>query len=234
MDTGRKRKLIAGAVVLAALAGGGGAIAATKLGGPGADSKAIIDDAAGRLGVSPAALSDALKKAMEGRVDAAVQAGTLTKEQGDALKKQIEAQDYPALGFGVRAFGHERLPGFGFFGAGLGAVTDYLKITEAQLRTELSSGKTLAEVAKAHGKTAEGLVSALTDAAKKQIEAAVTGGKLTRAQADSLESQLQQRFTDLVNGQGFRGALPRGGPFFGHPGGAFGLHRMGAGRGRAA
>jgi hypothetical protein len=60
----------------------------------------VIDDAAKQLGVQPAALSDALKKAYENQIDAAVAAGRITKAQGDAMKQQIESQDYPMLGPG--------------------------------------------------------------------------------------------------------------------------------------
>ena len=94
-------------------------------------------------------------------------------------------------------FGEHR----GIHGPKLDAAAAYLGLTEAQLRTELRSGKTLAEITKAHGKTAEGLVQALVDAAKKKLDAAVTAGRLTRAEADSMLAGLKQRITDFVNGR---------------------------------
>src|SRR4051794_41860253 len=86
-----KQKLFAVSVVALAVGGAGGALAATKLGSPGDDGQAVIDDAAKQLGVQPSALTNALKKALENRVDAAVAAGKLTKTQGDAMKARIEA-----------------------------------------------------------------------------------------------------------------------------------------------
>ncbi|MBA2372125.1 MAG: hypothetical protein H0V71_10835 [Chloroflexi bacterium] len=47
----------------------------------------------------------------------------------------------------------------------LTAAATYIGITEAQLRTELQGGKSLAEIAVAHGKTRDGLIAALTQAA---------------------------------------------------------------------
>ena len=88
------RKLILGAVAGLAVVGTGAAVAATQFGDPKAESEAIIKDAAGQLGVQPSQLSDALKKAYENRIDAAVAAGRLTKAQGDAIKAQIEAGTY--------------------------------------------------------------------------------------------------------------------------------------------
>ncbi|HEV8229272.1 MAG TPA: hypothetical protein VGQ86_04870 [Candidatus Limnocylindria bacterium] len=51
----------------------------------------------------------------------------------------------------------------------LATAATYIGISEADLRTELQSGKSLADVAVAHGKTRDGLVAALVDAAKTEI-----------------------------------------------------------------
>src|SRR5438445_13884985 len=45
----------------------------------------------------------------------------------------------------------------------------YIGITEAQLRTELGTDKSLADVAVAHGKTREGLIAALVAAQQQDI-----------------------------------------------------------------
>jgi len=62
------------------------------------------------------------------------------------------------------------------FGNGLGskgsyvtAAANYIGITEAQLRTELGTDKSLADVAIAHGKTRDGLIAALTAAQQQDI-----------------------------------------------------------------
>jgi len=62
------------------------------------------------------------------------------------------------------------------FGNGLGekgsyitAAATYIGITEAQLRTELGTDKSLADVAIAHGKTRDGLIAALTAAQQQNI-----------------------------------------------------------------
>jgi len=90
-------------------------------------------------------------------------------------------------------------------------------LTEAQLRTKLENGDTLAEVAKAEGKTSAGLVDALVAAAKADLDAKVAAGKLTSAQRTSILSDLESRLEDVVAGDfsfGFRGP---GGPGFGPP-----------------
>lgn len=55
----------------------------------------------------------------------------------------------------------------------LAIAATYIGVTEADLRTELQTGKTLAEVAQAHGKTRDGLIAALSAEATKQITTAV-------------------------------------------------------------
>src|SRR2546428_10894575 len=67
------------------------------------------------------------------------------------------------------------------FGNGLGskgssyftAAAAYIGITEAQLRAELGTDKSLADVAVAHGKTRDGLIAALTAAQQQSIAALV-------------------------------------------------------------
>src|SRR5919202_2849949 len=93
------KKVVAGGIAGLALVGGGGAVAATHLLSPQQESQAVVNDAAQQLGVSPTKLSDALKKALENRVDAQVAAGQLTKAQGEALKQRIEAGGVPPVGF---------------------------------------------------------------------------------------------------------------------------------------
>jgi len=204
--TGIKTKVVAGAVVAAAVVGGGAAIAANQL-TPKQESQALVNDVAKQLGVTPTKLADALKQALSDRVDAAVADGRLTKAQGDELKAQIAAGNVPLLGLGVAGHGHRGGPG-----GHLDAAASYLGLTSAQLRTQLETGKTLAEVAKAQGKTVDGLVAALVADEKKELDAAVKAGRLTEAQAKELLANAEQRFTDMVNGTG--------GPGFGHgPGG---------------
>ena len=209
-----KKRLAAGAGAALAVAGGGAAIAATQL-SPKAESEAFVNDAAKQLGVTPAKLSDALKQALANRVDAAVAAGTMTKEQGDQLKAQIASGDFPLFGGRGPGFGH---PGGhkGGFRAHLSAAATYLGVTEAALRTDLEGGKTLAAIAKEKGKSASGLVDALVADETKELDAAVTAGKLTKAQRDALVANAKQRFQDLVDGK-----APAPGTFRGHDGFGF-------------
>ena len=202
-----KLKIAGGTAALAAVLGGGAAVAATQL-SPTEESDAIVADAAKQLGVSADELDAALKQALENRVDAAVEAGTLTEAQAAELKERIDAGEVPLVGVGHGAGHRGGHHGFVDFAA----AATYLGVTEAGLRSSLEDGDTLAEVATANGKTAAGLVDALVAAAKADLDEKVEAGRLTAAQRTSILADLESRMEDVVAGEfsfGFRG----------HPGG---------------
>jgi hypothetical protein len=217
------RKTIVAAAAAIACVGAGAALAADKLLSPKQESDAIIQDAAKRLGVQPAALSDALKAAFKARIDAAVADGRITKERADELKARIDS-------------GVPLLPGGPGFRGGPGghhgpmhhltAAASYLDLTEPALADALRGGKTLAQVAKEKGKSVDGLVAALVTDEKKELAAAVVAGRLTDAQRDRMEQNLEARTKAFVNGErilGFR--HDRGGESFGF---RFQRHESGA------
>ncbi|MFL5918421.1 MAG: hypothetical protein ACJ74X_06825 [Gaiellaceae bacterium] len=190
----RNVKLLLAVGAVLAIAGGGVAIASSKS-SPSEESRAVVNDAARQLGIPPSRLGAALKRALANRVDAAVAAGRITKAEGDALKERINADDFPLFRGFHRGFGH-------FFGAKVGAAAAYLGLTREQLRDELQGGKTLAQVAQAHGKSVDGLVDALVAEAKKHVDRAVASGRLTQAQASDLLDGLRARIADLVSSRG--------------------------------
>lgn len=213
--TSRKSKLAVGTVAAVVLAGGGGALAATELGSPSATDSAIISDAAGQLGVQPSALSSALTKAIDDEINSEVSAGQITQAQANALEAQINSGQVPLFsglvnGFGVRGFRG------GVFSGDLSAAATYLGLAPSQIRTDIQSGQTLAQIANAtSGKSSSGLVAALLSAEESKLASAVSAGKLSSSQEQSIESNLQAEITNLVNG-----TRPAGGF-----GGGFGFHR---------
>jgi hypothetical protein len=230
----RRYWIIVGAIALAIVAAGS-AVAATKISSPSEQSKAIINDAAGRLHVSSSALSSALKQAFDDQIDAAVKAGRLTKQQGDVLKARVDKGQAPLvgqfrLGFGFGFGGHRfwhRGGMFGagrpgdMFGAGFRTIASYLGITQAQLQTALASGKSLAQVAQAHGKTADGLVAALVATTKTRLDKAVAAKHLTAPQEKAILARMQDFIKSAVNGTAphpWSYGMPRLGGFgFGSP-----------------
>src|SRR4051812_15639716 len=226
MSISPKRKLAVGAAGLAVLAGTGGAYAATQQQAPGAanrpdpaaEQKAFLDDLAQRLNVPRDQPDAAIKGAADDRIDAAVSAGRLTKEQGDDLKQRLQnANRLPLLGVpGVKPFGPGPGPRFGrgFAPRGpdgdLDAAAKYLGLTERQLFDQLRDGKSLADVANARNKPVDGLKAAIKSALSDRLDQAVKDKKLTDAQRTKILADLDQRLDDMVNGR-----RPAGGPPFG-------------------
>jgi hypothetical protein len=226
MTPSLKRKLVIGAVGTALLGiAGGGAYAATE--SSSSDPRqAFLDNVANRLHVSVADLQAALKGAASDQIDQLVKDGKLTQAEANRIKQKIQQNGAPFLGPGKLFLGP--LGGIArgeflfrpFFG-GLDAAAKYLGLTDAQLRQQLRSGKSLADVAKARNKSLDGLKTAIKDAAKTKLDKAVAAKKLTQAQENNILSRLDSHIDDLVNAK--PGAAPR--KFFG-PRGGLGKHHF--------
>jgi hypothetical protein len=92
--------------------------------------------------------------------------------------------------------------GFGFFD--LSKAADALGLTEAQLRTRLEAGDSLADIAEAEGVTVDAVVKALVDAATAKIDEAVAAGDLSAERAAELKDGLADRIRSVVE-DGLRG-----------------------------
>ncbi len=194
-----RTKLIAGTIVVAALAAGGAAFAAVELtSSPSASNQALVTAPFGQ-GISGSGLGG-------GRLGGRGLGGGLGPGSDDGSDDG---------GFRGGLEGGGRL-------GGTSAASAYLGLTAAALRTDLQNGKTLAEVAKAQGKSVDGLVAAMVASQKKRLDSAVSSGFLTQAQAQQIESTMAARMQDLVNG-----VRPR----FGGAGGGQGFGLGGSGRG---
>ena len=218
-------RMAVGAVGVAVLAAAGGTYAASR---PSAEAErdAFLKSAAERLdGVSSSELEDALKGAASDRLDAAVKAGRLTKEQADEIKRRNERNGLPFLG--GPGHHHRGGPG-GPRGAVHDAAAKYLGVSEATLRRRVMAGRSLADIAKSRGKSVDGLKEAIEKSIRSELDEAVKDKRLTDAQRDEMLEDVDERVTRIVNRDGpkFRrgGFGPRGGPGDGPPGppGGFG------------
>ena len=221
-----KSKLTIAAAVAALAAFAGGAYAASQ--NSTNPRQAFLNDVAKRLGTTPQKLDQALRSAFFDRLDAAVRAGKLTKQQADAIKRRI-AQGVP-VPFGAPGFfGHEHHGLFGGPGARhglLSAAATYLGLTPMQLASQLESGHSLAQIAKSRNKSTTGLQNAMLAAAKSRLDSAVKAKRLTSSQETQILNRLKTRISAIVNNAGPRGlarpegdrlAPPPGARFFGRP-----------------
>ena len=127
-----------------------------------------------------------------------VKKGTITQSQADAITK--------ALSDKAAAMGAERDADRA---AKEAVITSTLGIDATTLRTRLQAGESLATIA---GAKKDALITAIVAFETKEIDAKVTAGKITAAQATTLKANLTARVTDMVNsvkgpGMGMRGGM---------------------------
>ena len=162
-----------------------------------ADRPSLVDQVAARLGVTPEQLRSAFRATLVARVDAAVAAGKLTPEQGARLKERIAK----ANGLGLGAAAGKRKALGQKLGKQLGAkapVATYLGMTREALVAELQKGQSLAQIAKARGKSVDGLVAAMVAPLKAHLAQAVETDRLTKQRADALLERITDRLERLV------------------------------------
>ena len=215
---GRSKKAFAAAgVTLAVAAGAGGAVAAGGNGRNGHPGPAAI---AAYLDLTPAELREQLRSGktlaqiavaqgktvsgleaaistdVQAHLDRAVAGGRLSAAQEQAILTRLKTRLDDIVNHAFPPLTRPLRPRLG------GAVTAYLGLTAAQLRTELRAGKSLAQIATQHGKAVAGLKSAILDAVKTRLDRAVAGGRLSPAQETTILDRLSAHLDRLVNRTG--------------------------------
>lgn len=193
----------AGTIVLATTLGLGGLATGIVIAPAMATAATSETTAAAAVGDRVSKIKNALK--------GLVTDGTLTQAQADKVATTLD-QKLEKRGHG-RGPGHGR--GHGPKGPRLEAAATAIGITEAELRTQLKAGKTLAQIAATKNISKAVLIDKLVTAAEAHLAQAVKDGKLTQAQADERTSDLRARITESVDrahpGRGNAGSKgPRG------------------------
>lgn len=146
--------------------------------------------------------------------------GTITQAQADKVIAALQAAGPMGGGHMGGDGGHG--PGGGMRGAGLDSIATLLGITTDELTTALQGGQTLAQIAEAHGKTAQDVIDVLVADVTQHFADEVASGEHTQAEADQRIAEITQQITDAVN---------NGGPVMGGKGGPGGRGHHGDGDG---
>lgn len=124
-----------------------------------------------------------------------VEKGVITKDQAEQIVRAFVAAAERKGEGGERREHAKRL-----LGNVMRTSAEYLGLTAEQLKEELKSGKSLARIAATTpGKSRDGLIAALTNAAEAQIKAALEAGKITPAQAEEARTRLTVAIVKLVD-----------------------------------
>ena len=146
-------------------------------------------------GKSVDGLESALLNALRSKVEAAKTAGKLDSARADRLLHRAPQLVERLVNATPRA---RAMRSKGARGGLLKAASTYLGVTNAQLATELKSGKSLAQVATAKSKSVDGLKQTLLAALKQKVDAAVAAGRLPAARAQKLLERAPAHIERLV------------------------------------
>ncbi len=161
----------------------------------------FLDQLAKALNINRDQLNAAIKTAGAQTVDKEAQDGRLTADQVSQLKQKIEQGNglFPGFGRGFDFRGPGKVAPRGAFLGGNGyteGVAKALGLSTDELRTELRSGKTVADLAKEKNVSAEAIKSAVVTAVGAQLDQTVAAGKMTADQAAKIKSQLENTAAD--------------------------------------
>jgi len=208
MKLNKKSSLVAGGLVAAITVGSlGVASAASSHSTPSAKSVASTRPTIG--GANAVSGTNSFKTILDGLVTK----GTITQAQEDAIIAALAAAK-PTMGAG----GPGGPGGFGGYRGGpMGGpnqaaeenvILSTLGITAATLQSDRAAGQSLATIA---GAKTQALITALVAVENSEIDAAVTAGQLTAAQATTEKAGVLARVTAEVNATpGQRGAFGGG------------------------
>lgn len=127
--------------------------------------------------------------------------GTITSDQADAVAAHLIANRPERSGPG----GREGRGGPGGMERGPGrdgeVVADLLGIDAQELRDELRSGSSIADIATANGVDVQTVIDTLVTEAQEHLDLAIENGRLTAAEAATKLDDLNERITARVNGE---------------------------------
>jgi hypothetical protein len=99
-------------------------------------------------------------------------------------------------------------------GKNVAAIASVLKLTEAELKTQMQSGKTLAQIATAQSVSVQSVINVLVADMQAHIAEELASGEITQAQADTKLAGVTAKATERVNnlrparGRGMQGHGP--------------------------
>ena len=171
--------------------------------------EAFLNALATRLGTTIDQLKQAYQGAFNDTVDQAVTDGNLTQDQATQMKDKTGQMLDQGVLPGFAPFGPKGgRGGHGFKGEGvfgmrggfeLNTFAQALNMTQADLMTELQSGKTLAQIVTEKNGDLNQIKTTVLENLKTKLDQAVADGNLTQAQADEMYNQASTNFDTMVN-----------------------------------
>lgn len=154
----------------------------------------------------------ALTAGFKAHLDAEVASGEHTQAEVDAKLAEFKTRvttmvNTAGLPMHGGKGGHGGPGGHGPAKFATAKLASTLKLTEAELQTQMQSGKTLKQIADAQNVDIADVKATLTADFKAHLDEEVKSGEHTQAEADAKLAEFKTRLDDMVNG-----VRPAGGP----------------------
>jgi polyhydroxyalkanoate synthesis regulator phasin len=193
-----KTKVIAVVITTLALTAGTVGVAGAASKGTRVSVTKTATSVANKVGVGP-------EQAMATILKDLVAKGTITQAQADAITASVTS---------ARAAAEANRPMRGMGGPGKAdraaietLISTTIGVDSATIKSRLQAGESLAQIA---GAKKDALIAALVADHTKRIDAAVTAGALTSAQATEMKKNLVAHVTEEVNEVGGKGPFGKG------------------------
>jgi len=146
-----------------------------------------------------------LTAAFKAHLDEEVKSGEHTQAEADAKLAEFKTRitsmvNAPGLPMHGGKGGHGPMGGKGGAKFATASLASTLKLTEAEMHTQLKSGKTLKQIAEAQNVDIADVKATLTSDFKAHLDEEVKSGEHTQAEADAKLAEFKTRLDDMVNG----------------------------------
>jgi hypothetical protein len=194
----RFRTVVIGVMVAGLVACAGAAIAGAQDGDGGARQArrdAFVARVAEKLGIEPAALTQAVTETRLERVDEALANGRVTEEQAERLRARIEEGKGAGLRDALERRHERRVDARA---AVIESAAEAIGISGDELRGELRAGKSVADVAGEHGVAIDDVKEQILGDAAARLARAVENGRITQGQSDAMLEKLSGRLDEAL------------------------------------
>jgi uncharacterized protein YidB (DUF937 family) len=144
-------------------------------------------------GVDPASVVNAVVTALTQRIDEAAAQGKIDANRAEQAKQKLPDVANRLVNETKQRRGYRILKD------AAKAAAKEIGVSDSDLKQARKDGKSIAQVAKDHGKSVDDVVNAIVKAATTDIDQAVKDGKLDAKKADEIKQKLPDRVKQLVN-----------------------------------
>ena len=168
---------------------------------------------AGELNLTVGVLKSDFTTAADATIDQAVKDGVLSQATGDNLKTKVggwisqgpsSTEGFPFFfgrGFGAGSNGTHGNFGFGDL-LNPAEFAKAMNMTDQELMTDLKAGKSIDDICTEKSLDPATVKATILAAIKSQLDTAVSGGKITQAQADQIYTDASNRIDAVMSQKG--------------------------------